>query len=304
MIRRRGEAGYALIAAVASILIFALLALGQVTGMRAAVISGEAEIDAARAAAAADAGMAIAISHLTDPDDRRRWFADGRLRRAQFDRAALTIRIDDERGKVPINVIALNAADTNEPDPRQLTRMLELAGLEGQALRIARDSLIDWVDDDDDPQPDGAESAYYAPRGYGPRNGTLATVGELRRVRGFSPRLVEQLAAFTTVNFASRALAFGSSARYAGGSFEPRFAQPRAIDVMLGGDGGPAAIARQRELAGQTTALGFSDAAQLVGRPLGIHIVAELPDGARAERVFIVELTGTETRPYIIRAFE
>lgn len=278
---RRDESGYALVAAVASILVFALLALGQVTEMRAVVISGEAEIDAARAAAAADAGIAIAISHLTDPDDRRRWVMDGRVRRARFDLASLSIRIDDERGKVPINII----------DEQQITHMLQLVGLEGQALRVARDSLLDWRDDDDDALPNGAEAAYYRSRGYEPRNFGLTTLGELRRVRGFTPSLVARLAPFVTVNFT-------------GGAFEPRFAQPQALEVMLGGQGGPEAIARQRELAGQTTALSFSDASRLVGRPIGIHVVAELPSGAYAERGVIVELTGAEARPYVVRAFE
>lgn len=279
---RHREAGYALVAAVASILIFAGLALAQVTAMRAVVISGEAEVDAARAAAAVDAGIAIALGHLTTPDDRSRWTADGRVRRVAFEAARLHIRIDDERGKVPLNLI----------EEGEVTRMLESVGLKDQALRVARDSLLDWIDDDDEPRPDGAEADFYRPRGYEPRNTSLFTLGELARVRGFTPRLVARLAPFVTVHFS-------------GGAFEQRYAQPLAMDIMLGrGTRGPEAIARARELAGQATALGFSDAAAMVGRPLALHIIAELPGGARAERLLIVELTGAAGRPYVIRSYE
>jgi general secretion pathway protein K len=279
---RATEAGYALVAAVAAILVFAMLALGQVTGMRAAVISGEAEIEQARAAAAVDAGVALAIQHLLDPDDRRRWTMDGRVREARFDAARLLIRIDDERGKVPLNIIV----------EEQVTKMLELVGLSGEPLRVARDSYLDWLDDDDEPRLDGAESAWYARRGITVRNGPVSSIGELARIRGFTPRMVAQLQPFVTVHFA-------------GGVFEIRYAQPQALAVMYaGGEGGPQAIARLRELAGQQTAIGFVDAAQFVGRPLGIHVIAQLPGGARAERTVIVELTGTEVRPYVIRAYD
>ncbi len=282
MTRRRSEAGYALVAAVAAILVFALLALGQVTGMRAAIVSGEAEIDSARAAAAVDAGVALAIHHLLDSNDTTRWTMDGRVREARFEAARLLIRIDDERGKVPLNII----------EEAQVTKMLEAIGLAGEPLRIARDSYLDWLDDDDEPRLNGAEAPWYRQRGQSIRNGPVSSVGELARIRGFTPRMVAQLAPFVTVHFA-------------GGVFELRFAQPQALGVMYGeGEGGPLAIARARELAGQQTALGFVDAAQVVGRPLGIHVIALLPGGARAERTVIVELTGTELRPYVIRAYE
>ncbi len=276
------EAGYALVAAVAAIVVFAMLALGQVTGMRAAVISGEAEIEQARAAAAVDAGVALAIYRLLDSDDRTRWTMDGRVREARFDAARLLVRIDDERGKIPLNLI----------DEGQVRAMLESVGVVGEANEVARDSFLDWLDDDDEPRLNGAESAWYARQGQTIRNGPLSSVGEMARIRGFTPRLVAQLAPFVTVHFA-------------GGVFEIRYSQPKALAVMYGeGGGGPQAIARARELAGQTTALDFVDAKQVVGRPLGVHVVALLPGGGRAERTVIIELTGTELRPYVVRAYE
>ena len=48
------------------------------------------------------------------------------------------------------------------------------------------DALLDWRDPDDAPRRFGAERDWYVARGlFPPRNGPLADVRELRRVRGF-----------------------------------------------------------------------------------------------------------------------
>jgi len=97
---------------------------------------------------------------------------------------------------------------------------------------------------------------------------------------------------FVTVNFGT-------------GGFDARFAHPRAIGIMLeGGPNSPAAINRQRELDGQRAAIELGDAIDLVGRPLTIAVEAKRPDGARAKRRMIIELTGSDSRPYIVREFE
>jgi general secretion pathway protein K len=280
--RQRGdETGYALVAAVAAILVFSLLALAGVSAMRAAVITGAAEVDTAEAAAAADAGIALGIHHLLTTDATARWSIDGRPRRIGFERAQITIRVEDERGKIPINLI----------EDAEITTLLEAVGLDGPRLRIARDSFLDWRDDDEEPRLDGAENAYYRLQRIRPRNGALLAIGELGRIRGFSPALVDRLRPAVTVNFGS-------------GSFDPRQAHPLALGVMLGGgNNSAAAIARARELDGQRTAFDFISDADLVGRPLSIVSEAVLPSGARARRIAVIELTGTETRPYVVRSY-
>src|SRR5437763_1240114 len=79
-----------------------------------------------------------------------------------------------------------------------LPRLLRLLGLDDPALL---DALLDWTDADDAPRPLGAERAYYlglAPP-YAPRNGPLASVGELALVRGFTRPAVERLRPHVTV---------------------------------------------------------------------------------------------------------
>jgi general secretion pathway protein K len=282
MVRRDGERGFALVAAVASILVLSAFAVAVMAATRREVIAGVSEIDRARASAAVDAGMAIALSRLATDDLSGVWPFDSRLHTATFDAWRLDMRVADERGKVPLNLL----------DDGQVTRLLERAGLSGQALKIAHDSYLDWIDDDDDPGPDGAESDYYQHLGIRPRNGYMKTVGELRRVRGLDARTVERIATVGTVDFGS-------------GAFDTRTAQPGAIGVMFdGGDANPEAIEAAREAAGQVTALGFVSQKDRIGRPLSITVTASAPDGARLSRRCLIELTGAHARPFVVRYCE
>lgn len=279
--RRQGEEGYALVAAVASIAVFAAMALAILTATRAAVVTGVAEVGQARAAAAADAGIALALSGLASGDPRTRWPIDGTPRTLEFAGARLAVRVEDERGKLPLNLM----------DPEMATRLLRAYGLEGEALATARDSLLDWLDTDDERRPFGAEEAFYAPLGYRPRNGAMASVGELRRVRGFDAALVRRMLPLLTVNFGR-------------GNFEPSHASPQAIEIMMGDEGATELIERRRELSGQRVALDLTPSTQLIAHPLMITATATMPDGAQAVRRQVIELTGAPLRPYVVRSYD
>ncbi len=274
-----GERGYAMVAAVAGIALFASLALVLVTGTRGGVVMVGAECDRAEANAAVDAGLAMALSGLVDGGPVGAWPIDGRVRSETFGRAKLLIRIEDERGKLPINLL----------EEVQIGRMLERAGLRGERLSIATDSLNDWLDDDDQLRPAGAERDWYASRGIVPRNGPLVSLEELAAIRGFAPALVERLRPIVTLN-------------WGGGPFEARHASLDAIAVMSeDGEDPVAQIERAREMAGQVTALSFNVEGGLAGRPLTVTVDANLPGGGHAVRRTLVELTGSSVRPYVLR---
>lgn len=277
---RAGEDGYALVAAVASIAVFAGIALAAASATRISLDTGRAEIVRAQAAAAADAGVALGIAGLLARTGDR-WSIDGRPRTMAFGSARLTIRLQDERGKIPINRL----------DDELAEHVLAAAGLEGQPLAVARDSLLDWIDDDDDARPNGAEAAYYAPQGIQPRNGALVSIGELGRVRGFDRALVARLAPYITVTSGST-------------SFDPSFASAFAINAMGDEAGATRAIEESREEAGQRTAIALTDDVNLVGRPVSIVVDADADGGGHAHRVAVVELTGAAIRPYVIRSYE
>lgn len=280
--RADGEGGYALVAAVASIAVFALMALTLLRAAHGSILSAEGEIDRVKANAAAHAGLALAIQGLLAPDRTSRWSIDGRTRMVTFGNASLAIRIEDERGKIPIGVI----------DDDQAKRLFENLGLVGERRTIASDSLLDWIDDDDIERPNGAESLYYIKRGIRPRNGVPLSIEELGLIRGFDAALVERLRPIVTVFFGR-------------GAFDARFAPPGAIAIMAeGGENSPAIIERERELAGQRPAIELGEDVSLVGRPLTVAVDARLANGAEAHRRTVIELTGAARARYIVRAVE
>lgn len=287
MIRGRGarpcERGYATVAAVAAIAVFGMISLTLVEGNRTLVGDAAAEVGQARTSAAADAGLAMALDGLLVRDRAMRWSIDGRIHEETFAGTRIRIRIEDERGKVPLNLLDEDSAKA----------LVQAAGLTGERARIAADALLDWTDDDDEPRPDGAESLYYHGRGVHSRNGPPQSLEELLLIRGWDQPAIDRIRPFVTAHFGR-------------GGFDARFAQPRAIGVMLGGgEGNPLAIERQREQAGQRTAieLGENDT-QLVHRPLTVVVEATDGTGARTVRRTIVELTGNDSQPYVVRAYE
>ncbi len=52
---------------------------------------------------AAEAGMAMAIQGLSDPQQKKRWIADGRVISLRFDDSQLELSIRSERGKLDLN---------------------------------------------------------------------------------------------------------------------------------------------------------------------------------------------------------
>ena len=271
-----------MVAAVAAIAVFALIAVSLVSAGRGAVAMAAAEAGHARAAAAADAGLALALNGMLASDPAGHWGLDGRERRMEFRDSQLTIRVEDERGKIPISLL----------DETQAEHLLVLSGLQGERLRIARDSLLDWSDEDDDARPDGAEREFYAPRHFVPRNGVLRSIDELALVRGFDKALVDRLRPIVTID-------------WDGGPFQPRHASLEALAVMLEGEEDtPAAIERRRELAGQVTALDFTEPDDTARRVARVAVEAHTRDGAVARKVWVVELTAGGGRPFAIRSME
>jgi type II secretory pathway component PulK len=85
--------------------------------------------------------------------------------------------LEDESTRLNLN--ALIAIEKKAPGTgRQM-----LMGLPGMTDDIA-DSILDWMDQDEEPREFGAESEYYAGFGYAPKNGPLESIEELLLVRG------------------------------------------------------------------------------------------------------------------------
>lgn len=278
------EQGYALIVAVMSMILFALMALTMINATRGTVIMASAEVDRAQLSAGADAGLAIAMQGLLTRDPARRWSIAGQPRRIQFDDMVLTITIEDERGKIALNLI----------NKAQVEIMFAGFGLSGGELETAVDGFLDWRDEDFTPRLRGAEEDAYQKRRIRPRNGPLRSIGELALIEGVGPGLASRIAPFATINFGSN------------GEFDPRFSTPLAIRVSNDSDAasGSAELALGRAIKGDKVAIELGATPSLIGRPLTISVEAARGTTAKLRRQIIVELTGAPVRPYVIRARE
>ncbi len=75
--------------------------------------------------------------------------------------------------------------DVNAADSAQCVAVLRASGFAGESDAMTA-ALLDWRDTDDSARALGAEAEWYAQAGrFAPRNGPIADVRELARVRGF-----------------------------------------------------------------------------------------------------------------------
>ncbi|MFN2376024.1 MAG: type II secretion system minor pseudopilin GspK [Candidatus Binatia bacterium] len=108
----------------------------------------------------------------------------------------LSVRIEDEQGKLNLNGLASGALS---PAGRRLQTLLQYLTLDpGLASPLA-----DWLDRNRDTGPGAlaAEAEWYARATppYAPRNGPMASYAELALVRGFTPAVLSRLRPFVTV---------------------------------------------------------------------------------------------------------
>jgi general secretion pathway protein K len=111
----------------------------------------------------------------------------------------LTAQIADETGKVNLNDLASTSGGELEQKKKVLRvrRLFELLTVNPNLV----DALIDWVDQDEAPQPDGAESLYYQSLRppYRAANSPLPGLGDLRLIKGFTPDIIQRIAPYVTV---------------------------------------------------------------------------------------------------------
>ncbi len=111
----------------------------------------------------------------------------------------LSAQIEDERGKLNLNDLAVNLGDELQRKTKifRVKRLFELVQVKPDLV----DALIDWVDQDDVPEPAGAESVYYQSQKppYRAANVPLQSLGDLRLIKGFTPEVVERLTRYVTV---------------------------------------------------------------------------------------------------------
>ncbi len=222
-------------------------------------------LDGTRARYAAEAGIAMAVLNLRNPDVANRWVPDGRVYTLPFENAGLEISIVDERGKLDINVI----------DELTLGSLLIGVGAADEQVLPLVGAILDWRDPDDAMRIDGAEESEYsaADLPYGPRNGNFVILDELQQVLGMNYDLYRKLEPALTVYSRRRTI-------------DPAFAPYEALLVLPGMTDAIAqefiSNRRERDGDGDNTLLmpdGSAVAMRGIGPTQSISVKATMPSG-------------------------
>jgi len=195
--------GLALVLVLWVLTLLSLIGASFLTATRSEMLGVRARIDAARAEALADGAVFWAIERLV----RQELAAspagvepalDGRPTRLSLPGGRAEVRVQDAGGLV----------DLNAAERPLLLGLLAAVGVPDDRAGTLADRLLDFRDTDSQPQPDGLEEAGYGAVGlsYGPRDGPLDRVDELRQIPGFSPALVRRLAPYVTTLSGARGI--------------------------------------------------------------------------------------------------
>ncbi|MCJ7547138.1 MAG: type II secretion system minor pseudopilin GspK [Deltaproteobacteria bacterium] len=193
----KGERGVALVLALAVIALLVSLVVDFSYTMMVDLTLAANLRDGQKAFYAARSGVELA-KHLLQEDDPAFDALDedwallpehpGFL--AADDEGKFKVTIEDEAAKIPMNKLI-----TGDKDKKvdlvvraQIERLFELLELDPELI----DPIIDWLDPDNNPQPFGAEDAYYQglPSPYPCKNGPLDALEELLLVKGMTKEIL------------------------------------------------------------------------------------------------------------------
>ncbi len=154
----------------------------------------------------------------------------------QLGDGVLSARIEDEAGKLNLNELA-NVQDPNQRANKikRLKRLFELL----QIRPDLAEAIADWVDADDAPEPNGAESAYYQTLRppYLAANAPLQTLSELYLIKGMTQEIVQRLEPYVTVhpwNAADGRTNLNTASPIVIQTLDPRITPAMAMEIMQG----------------------------------------------------------------------
>ena len=106
--------------------------------------------------------------------------------------------ITDESGKINLNRLIRDGDKVDDWRKKQLRLLFELLQLKPDELV---DSIVDWIDKNNEPEQYGAEVGFYQSLipAYSPKNGPLDTLEELHMVKGVTDEVYKKIAPYLTV---------------------------------------------------------------------------------------------------------
>jgi general secretion pathway protein K len=187
---RRHEEGFALLLVLWVLAILAVLATGFAAGMQSQTRLARNLVDAARARALAEAGVARATAALIDTDPKRQWAADGRPYEFAFDGGSVRLRLQDENGKIDINAAPLELiaglCAEFEIDPGVAAALVQGIAARRRAAAAAASSA-------------GQTLGFGPPSMQSRQAAAFSTVEELRQLPSLDQASFERLRPFLTV---------------------------------------------------------------------------------------------------------
>jgi general secretion pathway protein K len=133
----------------------------------------------ANAQAAADGAVAVAAYHLLD-NSGQHWNADGAPRQVRIGDSVVTLRMEDQRGKI----------DPNDATSGLMAALLRQLGLGDTESTTLGNAILDWRVANDS----GTANAYTnAGHVFGPPHEPFESLDELALVLGMTPRLMAML---------------------------------------------------------------------------------------------------------------
>ncbi|HKW92357.1 MAG TPA: hypothetical protein VJX92_10695 [Methylomirabilota bacterium] len=199
---KRGERGYALMAVLLALALLTVVVLEQAVAMRLEASAGRSFREELLATHLAEAAVQQALREVLSQAPIQAMDEGGSLafyrlvpgstlparlpslphERVMLGPGQFSYRITDEEGRLNVNTASRE----------RVGRLLQALGVEREARDTVLDSLQDWIDPDDQPRANGAESEdYYSklPVPYRARNGRLQDPAELLQIRGVTREL-------------------------------------------------------------------------------------------------------------------
>jgi general secretion pathway protein K len=105
--------------------------------------------------------------------------------------------VEDENAKINLNEAVMEDGKIDPKIYDALSILFQRTEVDVGILN----SLIDWIDPDDEPQPEGAEDNYYGSLDppYECKNGPLDTLSELLMIKGVTDEVYEKIKGYLTI---------------------------------------------------------------------------------------------------------
>ena len=187
----RRSRGIALVAVLWISSLLALLAAGAVSSSRTDLRLAYNLAEQAKARALADAGVHQGLYELLSRADRQAWRNGAVDRQLTFDGGTVRFGLRDEDAKLDLNAASVEL----------FAGLFRAVGLPDEQASAFADRILDFRDEDSNPEPFGAEDEAYLAAGYtkGVADRPFAGVAELSDVLGMTDQIYQRIKPHVTV---------------------------------------------------------------------------------------------------------